>query len=79
MKNWLKRIKPKIKNWRWWVALPIMWLIGFPLLIAPVYIFEFIGKRLIKISDWWEDLSETKATSLLIKLIDWSKENEQGS
>lgn len=78
MNSWIKRIKPKLKNWRWWVTLPLILLVGFPLLIIPVYLFEFLGEKLIKLSDWWEGLAETKAASLLTKAIDWSKENEQG-
>lgn len=79
MKSWFKRMKPKFKNWRWWVALPVILVSAVVLgvtIILPAAIFELLSNVLKDLSDWWSGLQDAKVFKFISKIIKWSGENE---
>ena len=79
MKSWFKRMKPKFKNWRWWVALPVILISAVVLgviITLPAAIFELLSNVFKNLSDWWCGLQDAKVLKYVSKIIKWSGENE---
>ena len=79
MENWFKRMKPKLKNWRWWVALPLILITAIFLLVVvalPAFIFEMLAKMFDNLSYWWSGLQDAKVFNYIRTVIKWSEENE---
>jgi len=74
MKAWFKRMSPKLKNWRWWLLLPLILLLTVVVLL-PIKLIQKIGELVTRFGDALYDNFNYKQT-WLSKLIEWSEEVE---
>ncbi|AUR88419.1 TMhelix containing protein [Vibrio phage 1.113.A._10N.286.51.E7] len=70
MSKWFIRMKPKLKNWRWWLLLPLT-IILLLLILTPIKAIQFIGESVERLGDWLYDGFNYKQKWLSI-IINWS-------
>ena len=74
MKSWFKGMNPKLKNWRWWLLLPLILLLTVVVLL-PIKSIQKLGELITRFGDALYDNFNYKQT-WLSKLIEWSEEVE---
>ena len=75
MKSWFNRMKPKFKNWRWWITL----LPTLTLLIVvglSIYAIKGTGSLLSWIGNALDDLVQSKL-SWYNEVIKWSEKGDK--
>ncbi len=73
--SWISDMTPKLKNWRWWVCLPIVMFWGL-LVLFPLVCFEIACSKLHKFSEFI-NIGEKTSPNWFSKMIDWSDLNDK--
>ena len=68
-------MKPKLKNWRWWLVLPLT-ISLLIVALAPIKLIQFIGESIESFGDWLYDGFNYKQ-KWLSKIIEWSEDNDK--
>lgn len=73
MSKWLKRMIPKLKNWRWWVILPyVLFMLVFCLALKLTSeALEFLAGLIDRVNPG------NRVNGLSSILIKWSEENDK--
>lgn len=75
MVNWFVRMKPKLKNWRWWILCPL--LVVYALVtVAPFVVFEFVCEKVYRFSEFI-NTAHNQSPKWLTKFINWSESNDK--
>ena len=68
MKAWIKRMKPKLKNWRWWLLLPFVTL-ALVFVYLPLMALESTS-RAVHDACCWVNIGKRSTPEIIKKIFD---------